>query len=220
MRLLLIPFLFSFCFGQHKNFANMVTKLHDIRQISSNSMQWNLKVREVRMWEIPDRYKPEIPYSIELVLPDAKVTYLSLLSLFSSSSLLLWFIDFPICNCLLVSSNPQKDETTHLKWLCGVVLFLFLFVNIWLIIAYLFHMDIFNLRPFDQFTNQHDVDEAELFGNFSFPFNSNTTFIKIMWLTFIFVDIVGQVVTYETVQTYKQGDNKSVFMNIELEDDK
>nr|XP_033515348.1 uncharacterized protein LOC104109284 isoform X2 [Nicotiana tomentosiformis]XP_033515349.1 uncharacterized protein LOC104109285 isoform X2 [Nicotiana tomentosiformis]XP_033515350.1 uncharacterized protein LOC104109286 isoform X2 [Nicotiana tomentosiformis] len=61
---------------------------------------------------------------------------------------------------------------------------------------FLFHMDIFNLRPFDQFTNQHDVDEAELF------------------------DIVGQVVTYETVQTYKQGDNKSVFMNIELEDDK
>ncbi|XP_070004394.1 uncharacterized protein [Nicotiana sylvestris] len=34
------------------------------------------------------------------------------------------------------------------------------------------------------------------------------------------VDVVGQVVTYETVQTYKQGDNKSIFMNIELEDDK
>ncbi|XP_009770498.2 replication protein A 70 kDa DNA-binding subunit B-like [Nicotiana sylvestris] len=59
-----------------------------------------------------------------------------------------------------------------------------------------FHMDIFNLRPFYQFTNQHDVDEAELF------------------------DGVAQVVTYEAVQTYKQGDNKSVFMNIELEDDK
>nr|XP_016509422.1 PREDICTED: replication protein A 70 kDa DNA-binding subunit A-like [Nicotiana tabacum] len=51
----------------------MATKLHDIRQISSNSMQWNLKVRVVRMWEIPDRYKPEIPYSIELVLQYAKV---------------------------------------------------------------------------------------------------------------------------------------------------
>ncbi|XP_019241546.1 PREDICTED: uncharacterized protein LOC109221522 [Nicotiana attenuata] len=120
----------------------MATKLHNIKQISSNSMQWNLKVRVSRMWEIPDRYKPEIPYSIELVLQDAKRTIV--------------------------------EETTDPT----------------------FYMDIFNLRPFDHFTNQHDVDEAELF------------------------DVVGQVMTYEAVRTYKLGDNKSVFMNIELEDDK
>ncbi|XP_075079868.1 uncharacterized protein LOC107796738 [Nicotiana tabacum] len=58
-----------------------------------------------------------------------------------------------------------------------------------------FHMNIFNLRPFDQLTNQHNVDETELF------------------------DVVGQVVTYEDVKTYKQGDDKSVFINFVLEDD-
>nr|XP_009762337.1 PREDICTED: uncharacterized protein LOC104214377 [Nicotiana sylvestris] len=58
-----------------------------------------------------------------------------------------------------------------------------------------FHMKIFNLRPFDQLTNQHDVDETEL------------------------LDVVGQVVTYEDVKTYKQGDDESVFINVVLEDD-
>ncbi|XP_075102805.1 replication protein A 70 kDa DNA-binding subunit B-like [Nicotiana tabacum] len=56
-------------------------------------------------------------------------------------------------------------------------------------------MNIFNLRSFDQLTNQHDVDETEL------------------------LDIVGQVVTYEDVKTYKQGDDQSVFINVVLEDD-
>ncbi|XP_075084809.1 replication protein A 70 kDa DNA-binding subunit B-like [Nicotiana tabacum] len=51
----------------------MATQIHDIKQISGNSMQWNLKVRVVRMWVMPDRFKPEIPYSIELVLQDSKV---------------------------------------------------------------------------------------------------------------------------------------------------
>ncbi|XP_019241636.1 PREDICTED: uncharacterized protein LOC109221623 [Nicotiana attenuata] len=50
----------------------MATQIHDIKQISGNSMQWNLKVRVVRIWVMPDRFKPEIPYSIELVLQDSK----------------------------------------------------------------------------------------------------------------------------------------------------
>jgi len=33
-----------------------------------------------------------------------------------------------------------------------------------------FHMNIFNLRSFDQLTNQHDVDQTELLGNSSFHF--------------------------------------------------
>ncbi|XP_070038381.1 replication protein A 70 kDa DNA-binding subunit B-like isoform X1 [Nicotiana tomentosiformis] len=56
-------------------------------------------------------------------------------------------------------------------------------------------MNIFNLRSFDQLTNQHDVDETEL------------------------LDVVGQVVTYEDVKTYKQGNDQSVFINVVLEDD-
>jgi len=48
----------------------MATTLHEISQISSNSMQWNLKVTVVRMWKIPDPFKPDIPYFIELTLQD------------------------------------------------------------------------------------------------------------------------------------------------------
>ncbi|KAF3642271.1 putative late blight resistance protein -like protein R1B-16-like [Capsicum annuum] len=59
-----------------------------------------------------------------------------------------------------------------------------------------FHMDIFNLHPFDQLTIHHIIDDTELF------------------------DVVGQVVTYKGVQTFKQGDSNSVFINIALEDDK
>ncbi|KAM3266227.1 hypothetical protein P3L10_003221 [Capsicum annuum] len=61
-----------------------------------------------------------------------------------------------------------------------------------------FPMDILNLRPFDQLTIHHIVDDTELF----------------------VIDVVGQVVTYEVVQTFKQGDSNSVFINIVLEDDK
>ncbi|XP_070006278.1 replication protein A 70 kDa DNA-binding subunit B-like isoform X2 [Nicotiana sylvestris] len=82
-----------------------------------------------------------------------------------------------------------------------------------------FHMNIFNLRPFDQLTNQHDVDETELFDKSSFPFYLNGRFCKTMLLTIIFIDVVGQVVTYEDVKTYKQGDDQSVFINVVLEDD-
>ncbi|XP_075100444.1 uncharacterized protein LOC142161683 isoform X2 [Nicotiana tabacum] len=58
-----------------------------------------------------------------------------------------------------------------------------------------FHMNIFNLRPFHQLTNEHDVDETEL------------------------LDVVGQVVTYEDVKTYNQGDDQSFLINVVLEDD-
>ncbi|XP_070013912.1 uncharacterized protein [Nicotiana sylvestris] len=58
-----------------------------------------------------------------------------------------------------------------------------------------FHMNIFNLRPFHQLTNEHDVDETEL------------------------LDVVDQVVTYEDVKTYNQGDDQSFLINVVLEDD-
>ncbi|KAH0650462.1 hypothetical protein KY284_030374 [Solanum tuberosum] len=37
-------------------------------------MNWNLKVRVVRFWTTPDKYKPDIPYSMELILQDEKNT--------------------------------------------------------------------------------------------------------------------------------------------------
>jgi len=36
-------------------------------------MHWNLKVRVIRLWIVPDKFKAEIPYSLEMILQDEKV---------------------------------------------------------------------------------------------------------------------------------------------------
>ncbi|KAK4337767.1 hypothetical protein RND71_042254 [Anisodus tanguticus] len=45
----------------------MASIIHYIIQILSNSMQWSLQVRVVRMWKIPDNFKPQMPFSIALI---------------------------------------------------------------------------------------------------------------------------------------------------------
>nr|XP_009795788.1 PREDICTED: uncharacterized protein LOC104242436 [Nicotiana sylvestris] len=145
----------------------MATQLHDIKQISGNLMQWNLKVRVVRMWVIPDQFKPEIPLSIELVLLDSKGDriYASIgkyvVKFFRNKihELRLYRMRYFVVG----PNNLKLRTTTH---------------NLRLIFTQKtfieettdpsFHMNIFNLRPFDQLTNQHDVDETKLFDNSSF----------------------------------------------------
>uniref|UniRef100_M1A3P0 Uncharacterized protein n=1 Tax=Solanum tuberosum TaxID=4113 RepID=M1A3P0_SOLTU len=51
----------------------MALQYNTISEITNNSMNWNLKVRVVRFWTTPDKYKPDIPYSMELILQDEKV---------------------------------------------------------------------------------------------------------------------------------------------------
>nr|XP_016475267.1 PREDICTED: replication protein A 70 kDa DNA-binding subunit A-like isoform X1 [Nicotiana tabacum] len=172
----------------------MATQIHDIKQISGNSMQWNLKVRVVRMWVMPDRFKPEIPYSIELVLQDSKGDRIHA----SIGKYVVKFFRNKIhelrlyrMNYFVVGPNNLKLRTTAHN--LGLTFTQKTFVEETNDPS--FHMNIFNLRSFDQLTNQHDVDQTEL------------------------LDVVGQVVTYEDVKTYKQGDNQSVFINVVLEDD-
>ncbi|XP_019241576.1 PREDICTED: uncharacterized protein LOC109221556, partial [Nicotiana attenuata] len=172
----------------------MVTTLHEISQISSNSMQWNLKVRVVRMWEMPDRFNPGKPYSIELILQDAKGdriqaligkyvikffrTKIQELGLYRMN----YFVVVP--NNLSLKNTPHNLRLTFTQR-----------TTVEEIVDSSFHMNIFNFRPFDQLMTQNDVDEAELF------------------------DVIGQVLKYEDVKTHKQGDNDSVFLNVQLEDD-
>ncbi|KAG5583393.1 hypothetical protein H5410_054020 [Solanum commersonii] len=51
---------------------NMALQYNTISEITNNSMNWNLKVRVVRFWTTPDKYKPDIPYFMELILQDEK----------------------------------------------------------------------------------------------------------------------------------------------------
>ncbi|KAM3356622.1 hypothetical protein P3S68_023336 [Capsicum galapagoense] len=91
-------------------------------------------------------------------------------------------------NNFVVTSNSKKFKTTTHKHRL-------IFIKTTSVekIDPSFSMDILNLRPFDQLTIHHIVDDTKLFDN---------------------------VVTYEAVQTFKQGDSNSVFINIVLEDDK
>ncbi|KAF3649907.1 hypothetical protein FXO38_17438 [Capsicum annuum] len=58
----------------------------------------------------------------------------------------------------------------------------------------LFGMHIFNIRPFKYLIDQVNVDENELF------------------------DVVGEIVGHGAIQSHKQNDKISVFMNVELQD--
>ena len=51
----------------------MAPNYNYISEISMSKMSWNLKVRVVRLWHIPDREKPENSNSIELIIQDEKV---------------------------------------------------------------------------------------------------------------------------------------------------
>ncbi|XP_019246556.1 PREDICTED: uncharacterized protein LOC109226217 [Nicotiana attenuata] len=172
----------------------MATQIHDIKQISSNSMQWNLKVRVVRMWIMPDRFNPQIPFSIELVLQDSKGDRIHA----TIGKYVLKFFRNKIhelrlyrMNYFVVGPNKLKLRTTTHKLKLTFTQKTFVEETN----DPSFHMNIFNLRHFHQLTNEHDVDETEL------------------------LDVVGQVVTYEDVKTYKQGDDQNFLINVVLEDD-
>ncbi|KAM3380363.1 hypothetical protein P3S68_005936 [Capsicum galapagoense] len=82
-------------------------------------------------------------------------------------------------NNFVVTSNSKKLKTTTHKH----KLIFIKTTSVEKITDPSFPMDILNLRPFDQFTIHYIVDDTKLF------------------------DVVGQVVPYEAVQTFKQGDN-------------
>ncbi|XP_019241683.1 PREDICTED: replication protein A 70 kDa DNA-binding subunit B-like [Nicotiana attenuata] len=126
----------------------MATQIHDIKQISGSSMQWNLKVRVVRMWVMPDRFKPEIPYSIQLCLQDSKGDRIHA----SIRKYVLKFFRNKIhelrlyrMNYFVVGPNNLKLRTTthHLRLTFTQKTFVEETNDP------SFHMNIFNLRPFD-----------------------------------------------------------------------
>ncbi|XP_018633669.3 uncharacterized protein [Nicotiana tomentosiformis] len=57
-----------------------------------------------------------------------------------------------------------------------------------------FNMSIFKFRTYEQFSNPQEFDNTELF------------------------DVIGEIVSYEDVQSIKQDDNIRMYMNIEIQD--
>ncbi|XP_075078433.1 replication protein A 70 kDa DNA-binding subunit B-like isoform X1 [Nicotiana tabacum] len=146
------------------------------------------------MWIMPDRFNPQIPFSIELVLQDSKGDRIHgtigkyVLKFFRNK---IHELRLYRMNYFVVGPNNLKLRTTTHKLKLTFTQKTFVEETN----DPSFHMNIFNLRPFHQLKNEHDVDETEL------------------------LDVVGQVVTYEDVKTYNQGDDQSFLINVVLEDD-
>ncbi|KAK4733800.1 hypothetical protein R3W88_008061 [Solanum pinnatisectum] len=115
----------------------MALQFNSISQIASKSMQWNLKVRVIRLWIVSNKFKPEIPYSLEMILHYEKMNY------------------------FVVAPNNMKFKITIHKHKITFTLN----TKVTEIQDPSFHMHIFNIRTFEQLTIHHNVDETELLGN-------------------------------------------------------
>ncbi|XP_047264098.1 uncharacterized protein LOC107865551 [Capsicum annuum] len=129
-----------------------------------------------------DKFKPDVPYSLDMVLQDSKGDRMHAsigkydIKFFKNK---MEELELYRINNFVVTSNFKKFKiTTHKHRLIFIKM-----TSVEKITDPSFPMDILNLCPFDQLTIHHIVDDTKLF------------------------DVVGQNVTYEAVQTFKQGDN-------------
>ncbi|KAH0633182.1 hypothetical protein KY284_035968 [Solanum tuberosum] len=158
-------------------------------------MHWNLKVRVIRLWIVPDKFKSEIPYSLEMILQDEKGDRIHASlgkTVIKHFGEILYELGVFRMNYFVIAPNIMKFKTTTHKHKLNFTVT----TNVKEIQDPSFHMDIFNIRTFDKLTIHHNVDETEL------------------------LDVVGHVASYQPIQQIKQGDDNSYFINIVLEDDK
>lgn len=53
----------------------MESVFHSVSEIAAGKDGWRIKVRVLRMWEVPTFMKPDITNSMEMVLIDAEVIF-------------------------------------------------------------------------------------------------------------------------------------------------
>jgi hypothetical protein len=68
-----LPFFFDFYTVFFLLSAHMANVLNDIRDISSSKGDWRIKAQISRMWVVSSYKDPNLPYVIEMVLPDSNV---------------------------------------------------------------------------------------------------------------------------------------------------
>jgi len=69
----------------------MESVFHSVSEIVAGKDGWRIKVRVLRMWEVPTFMKPDVTNSLERVLIDEKVIY------FTALVSVLWFVT-PLCD--------------------------------------------------------------------------------------------------------------------------
>ncbi|XP_016512211.1 uncharacterized protein LOC107829248 [Nicotiana tabacum] len=172
----------------------MATHTDFIKDITISKIQWKLKVRVVRLWEVPDRYNSDTTFSIKLVLQDEKGDQIqasigkSVLHLFKTQ---LNELGLYVMANFIVCQNKEKFKTTK----HNLRLTFTQRTTVAETSDPLFPMNIFDLRPYDQLINKVDVDVTELF------------------------DVMGEIVDFSEVKMHIQAGVSRKFMNVKLEDD-
>nr|XP_016432813.1 PREDICTED: uncharacterized protein LOC107759392 [Nicotiana tabacum] len=172
----------------------MATHINFIKDITISKMQWKLKVRVVRPWEVPDIFNSVTTFSIELVLQDEKGDRIhasigkSVLHLFKTQINELGL--YLMANFIVCQNKERSNTTKHRLGLTFTQR-----TTMAETIDPLFLMNIFDLRPYHQLINKVDVNESELF------------------------DVIAEIVGFSKVHKHKQGGISRKFMDIELEDD-
>ncbi|KAG5605766.1 hypothetical protein H5410_027258 [Solanum commersonii] len=156
-------------------------------------MNWNLKVRVLCFWTVPDKYKPDIPYTMELILQDEKgdqihasidkftIKYFRDKIYDHGFYQMKYFVTAPYHSKFKTNSHKYKLTFTQSAIVTEIE-------------DSSFHMDGFKLCTFEEVEIQHKTDENKLI-------------------------VVGHVVSYESIQLSKKGENNSSFMNIVVEDE-
>ncbi|XP_070011312.1 uncharacterized protein [Nicotiana sylvestris] len=171
----------------------MAPNYNYISEISMSKMSWNLKVRVVRLWHVPDGEKPENSNSIELIIQDEKRDRIHatirrvVMHIFKTK---IHEMRLYVMKNFVVEPNNLKIKTNKHK----VKLTFSHRTNVYEISDPQFNLNIFNFKPYEHLTNQLAVDENELF------------------------DVIGEVISHGNVESYDQGGKPSTFMNLKLED--
>nr|XP_009767159.1 PREDICTED: uncharacterized protein LOC104218379 [Nicotiana sylvestris] len=126
-------------------------------------MSWNLKVRIVRLWHVPNRDKPDNTVSLELIIQDEKGDRIhatigrSLIRMFKPKikELGLYFMK----NFVVGPNYTKLKYTRHKLKLAFTHKTIVEEAN-----DHLFGMSIFDLKPYEYLINKIDVQESELFG--------------------------------------------------------
>ncbi|XP_019225606.1 PREDICTED: uncharacterized protein LOC109207180 [Nicotiana attenuata] len=151
------------------------------------------QVRVVRLWENPDRDRPNTPFSIEIIVMDEKGDCIhasigrSFIQRFNQQ---IKDMGLYIMKNFVVCPNNMKLKTKDHK-------FKLMFTHkttIEEIHDPHFNMCIFKFKTYDQLSNPQEFDNTKLF------------------------DVIGEIVSYEDVQSIKQDDSIRMFMNIEIQD--
>ncbi|KAM3283619.1 replication protein A 70 kDa DNA-binding subunit B-like [Capsicum chacoense] len=134
-------------------------------EISNKKMDWNLKVRVVRMWHATPRDKSNFLLSIELILQDAKGEKIhatiprSVVHHFRGEKNAIKEMRLYLVNTFVVEPNNMHYKTTAHN-------FKLEFTSKTIAIETIdsdFGLNIFNFRLFKDLKNHIDIDETQLF---------------------------------------------------------